>query len=123
MFFRKVSQTMDIIQQKQNIRRMLALHQKTNTKVDNREKQKIKGMKKEMQAWSEGIALGKYSGQFEYISPAAASSPKFLEEYQSSANQYASFNKQHNIGNINYHQATTCKPQNLINVINLTYNK
>ena len=76
-----------------------------------------------MQAWSEGIALGKYSGQFEYISPAAASSPKFLEEYQSSANQYASFNKQHNIGNINYHQATTCKPQNLINVINLTYNK
>jgi hypothetical protein len=49
MFFRKVSQTMDIIQQKQNIRRMLALHQKTNTKVDNREKQKIKGMKKEMQ--------------------------------------------------------------------------
>ena len=75
-----------------------------------------------MQAWSEGIALGKYSGQFEYISP-AASSPKFLEEYQSSANQYASFNKQHNIGNINYHQATTCKPQNLINVINLTYNK
>ena len=37
--------------------------------------------------------------------------------------QYASFNKQHNIGNINYHQATTCKPQNLINVINLTYNK
>ena len=75
-----------------------------------------------MQAWSEGIALGKYSGQFEYISP-AASSPKFLEEYQSSANQYASFNKQHNIGNINYHQATTCKPQNLINVINLTYKK
>lgn len=49
MFFRKVSQTMDIIQQKQNIRRMLALHQKTNTKVDNREKRKIKGMKKEMQ--------------------------------------------------------------------------
>ena len=49
MFFRKVSQTMDIIQQKQNIRRMLALHQKTNTKVDKREKQKIKGMKKEMQ--------------------------------------------------------------------------
>ena len=40
---------MDIIQQKQNIRRMLALHQKTNTKVDNREKRKIKGMKKEMQ--------------------------------------------------------------------------
>ena len=64
-----------------------------------------------------------YSGKFETISPEAVNSKQFLYEYNSCANKYALFNEEKGIGNKNYRRATTCKLQNLINVINLTYKK
>ena len=76
-----------------------------------------------MESWSDELVCGKYSGLFETISVTAVSSTQFLEEYVMFANKYASFNKENKIGNIEYKRATTCKPQNLINIINLTYKK
>ena len=74
-----------------------------------------------MESWSDDLMTGKYGDNFAVISSKSAISPSFLKEYRSSANQYASFNRTHNIGNIHYRENTTCDPKNLINIITLTY--
>lgn len=74
-----------------------------------------------MESWSDDLMTGKYGDNFAVISSKSAINPSFLKEYRSSANQYASFNRTHNIGNIHYRKNTTCDPKNLINIITLTY--
>jgi len=67
------------------------------------------------------IQEGRYGNKYQVITPEASRSINFLIDYNISANKYAKYNINNNIGNNDYRKATTILPFSLQRIITEAY--
>lgn len=69
------------------------------------------------------IILGNYGDNQQVITTENIISTTFLNNYTTSANSYANFNRVNNFGNSHYKKNTTVEPYSLQKIVSITYNK